>query len=662
MKILLIRFSSAGDVLLTSPVIRCLKQQLSGVQVHFLTKQTNADLVRNNPYVDKLIAIPSAIDSHQQAAALVSTIECLKSEHYDYIVDLHNNHRSRRVRRALHLPCSVYRKENIHKFLFILTKKNMMSGRHTVDRYLDALQPLNITDDGRGLDCFLPDNPDLQSRVAELTGHTRYIVLACGAQHATKRIPIEKISFLCNNLQRSIVLVGDNSDNNRIETADIHYTDTLDDCSSRIINLCGKTTLTELAAIVKNAAIVVTPDSLTLHLAAAFQRPAITVWGATNPSFGFSSYRAPHQDFVADHLSCHPCSRMGTEKCPRSRCRCNSKQNFKCMSSHDWQQIVKICQDTIDMTQVTNYTSQNKNHKSHLTSHKSQIFKTILFFLASSLTISLNGQTLQKSDSTIVVETAWQRDTIDGLVLHRHHFAHNDCLGSNQYVSVIEIPYASPYHLEFSYETTRTPTSLQALKHKAAAAVNGSFFDMAHHYPICYLRIDGKELGINTPQKTDSVHRKYYQYGTLALQQGKPIFVIPDSTRMAERNIPFNDVMTAGPMLVWEGQSLPMRNDKTFVTERHNRTAIGIRDDETILLVTVDGRTKESAGMSLTDFATLLRYLGCRYALNLDGGGSTTMYVADYPHNGVVNHPSDNGHYDFKGERGVSNCILVIKD
>ena len=102
-----------------------------------------------------------------------------------------------------------------------------------------------------------------------------------------------------------------------------------------------------------------------------------------------------------------------------------------------------------------------------------------------------------------------------------------------------------------------------------------------------------------------------------------------------------------------------MRDDKTFVTHRHNRTAVGVRADGTVLLVVVDGRTKQSEGLSLRDFSRLLRYLGCRDALNHDGGGSTTMYVDRYPNGGLVNHPTDNGRYDFDGERGVSNCIIV---
>lgn len=265
----------------------------------------------------------------------------------------------------------------------------------------------------------------------------------------------------------------------------------------------------------------------------------------------------------------------------------------------------------------------------------------------------------QNADSLAIVKARWQVDSLDGMVLKRMHFNKKNCMSSNQYVCVIELPAGSPRRLAFTYEPQRTPTTAHASKHAALAAINGSYFDMQLHNPICYLRIDGNELGVNTPQASDSLHRKYYQYGSLALRDGRPLIFIPDSARLAERSLPDANIMTAGPLLIHKGRRMPLRNDKTFVTSRHNRTAIGVRQDGTVLLVTVDGRTKESEGLALSDFSALLHYLGCCEALNLDGGGSTTMYVKGFPHGGLVNHPSDNGRYDFKGERGVSNCIIV---
>lgn len=286
----------------------------------------------------------------------------------------------------------------------------------------------------------------------------------------------------------------------------------------------------------------------------------------------------------------------------------------------------------------------------------------IISLLLSSTLISCAQRDVQRSqlsDSLSVVRAQWKIDSMDGFVLKQMHFTKKNCLGANQNICIIELPVNSPCRLAFTYEERRTPTTIHAQHNDALAAINGSFFDMKYHNPICYLRIDGKELGVNTPQASDSVHRKYYQYGSIALRDGRPVYLVPDSLRLAEREWADSNIMTAGPMLIRDGQLMPMRDDKTFVTYRHNRTAVGTLADGTVLLVTVDGRTKQSEGMSLQDFQRLLHYLGCRDALNLDGGGSTTMYVKGKPYGGIVNRPSDNGRFDYGGERGVSNCIIV---
>ena len=261
-------------------------------------------------------------------------------------------------------------------------------------------------------------------------------------------------------------------------------------------------------------------------------------------------------------------------------------------------------------------------------------------------------------DSLTLVQAPWTHDTLNGIVFKAIHFQHKEYFQSNQFIAILEIPGDSPHRLGFACDSFRTRTSTIAERHDAIAAVNGSFFDMDRHNPICYLRIDSVERGINEPGK-DTVNRKYYQYGTLVLTDGKPRILHTDSARLWERELPYRDIMTAGPLLIWNGQDQPMRNDLSFVSKRHNRTAIGIRPDGTVLLLVVDGRTRESEGMSLDELIRTLRWMGCRDALNLDGGGSTTLYVKGKAHGGIVNYPSDNGRFDHAGERAVSNIIIV---
>lgn len=263
-----------------------------------------------------------------------------------------------------------------------------------------------------------------------------------------------------------------------------------------------------------------------------------------------------------------------------------------------------------------------------------------------------------QKDSLVLVNALWHCDSIEGMALKTVHFTNQEYFNSNQYMAVLEIPAKSGHGLALACEPKRTKTSEMAQKHHAIAAVNGSFFDMDKDNPICYLRIDGQELGVNEPGK-DTINRKYYQYGTLVIDSGRVQILHTDSNRMWERQLANQNIMTAGPLLIYHGQNQPMRNDLSFVNKRHNRTAIGIRPDGTVLLFVVDGRTKSSAGMSLDELISTLRWLGCHEALNLDGGGSTTLYVRNAPHGGVVNHPSDNGLFDHSGERTVSNIVWV---
>jgi exopolysaccharide biosynthesis protein len=114
--------------------------------------------------------------------------------------------------------------------------------------------------------------------------------------------------------------------------------------------------------------------------------------------------------------------------------------------------------------------------------------------------------------------------------------------------------------------------------------------------------------------------------------------------------------MTAGPLLIWHDTLQHMRDDRTFVTNRHNRTAVGIRDDGTVLLLVADGRHKQAEGLSLTELQQIFRWLGCRDALNLDGGGSSVLWTDAY---GVISHPYDNRRFDQAGQRIVPNIIYL---
>lgn len=260
------------------------------------------------------------------------------------------------------------------------------------------------------------------------------------------------------------------------------------------------------------------------------------------------------------------------------------------------------------------------------------------------------------NDSLRVANAEWRIDSLEGFTLKRYHFGEGELFCSAQHLFVIEVPAHSPRRLAFAYDSVLTPVDTLARRREAFAAINGSFFDMDKGNPVCYLRIDGQLLGENTPQKNDSVNRKYYQYATLTL--GPTRLWVPDSNRTWENILSNGDIMTAGPMLLCQGQYVPQRDDRTFVTKRHNRTALGLRPDGTTVLLVADGRFKDKAeGLTLPELERVMRWLGCTEAINLDGGGSSTMYIKD---KGVVNYPSDNNRHDHEGQRPVSNAILLL--
>ena len=287
--------------------------------------------------------------------------------------------------------------------------------------------------------------------------------------------------------------------------------------------------------------------------------------------------------------------------------------------------------------------------------------KTLALIFVVAMWLPATAQINYSVDSMRVANAEWSVDTMEGFYLKRYHFGEGALFCSAQHLFVIEIPARSHRRLAFISDTALTAVSALAERCGAYAAVNGSYFDMDAGNPVCYLRIDGKPVGENTPAKTDSVNRKYYQYATLALRSGRPGLAVPDSNRLWEESLADSNIMTAGPMLLRKGEMVPQRDDRTFVTHRHNRTALGLRPDGTTLLVVADGRFKHTAeGLTLPELEMVMRWLGCTDAINLDGGGSSTMYVHGKPHGGVVNYPSDNKQHDHEGQRPVSNAILVL--
>ncbi len=307
-KVLLIRFSSIGDIVLTTPVIRNLKEQMhGGVELHYLTKRTFAGILEHNPHLSKVHTIEKSTNE---------VMHTLRQEQYDYVVDLHGNLRSRRVVSGLQVLDFRFRKYNFEKWLLVNFGIDRMPKVHIVDRYMATLKAFGIVNDGKGLDYFLPEAGLPERQDLPEAHRAGYIAMPIGAAHWRKRPREAQYIQLCQHLQHPVVLLGgpdEQAMGERIALA----------CGPRVLNMAGACTLHASAWYVRESHLVITPDTGLMHIAAAFKKPIISLWAATVPAFGMAPYLNEALDtrIQAYHLSKRPCSKLGT-RCKYKACRC----------------------------------------------------------------------------------------------------------------------------------------------------------------------------------------------------------------------------------------------------------------------------------------------------------------------------------------------------
>lgn len=320
-KFLIIRFSSIGDIVLTTPVIRCLKQQVSDAEVHFLTKSAFLPVVEHNPYIDKI---------HLLAHSWELMMEELKNENYDYIIDLHHNTKTLRVKSALKKKSFSFYKLNIEKYFYTAFKINILPKVHIVDRYLKTVAPFGVKNDGAGLDYFISPHDETKREDIPAAHSVGYIACVIGAALGTKKWPVEKWKEFCTKVRYPVILLGGPEDaeaGKEIAAVD----------DVKVYNACGKFRLNESADLVRKARLVVTNDTGLMHIAAAYKKPIVSMWGNTVPSFGMTPYygNAPATDVVmqVNKLWCRPCSKIGYKKCPLG--------HFKCMEKIDPDEVLR---------------------------------------------------------------------------------------------------------------------------------------------------------------------------------------------------------------------------------------------------------------------------------------------------------------------------------
>jgi len=323
-KILVIRFSSIGDIVLTTPVVRALKVQLDDAEVHFCTKPAFLPVVEHNPYLDKVILLDKG---------LPDLIKKIKKEKYTCIIDLHKNLRTRIIRWSVLTKYYTFDKINFEKWLYVNLKINRLPPFHIVDRYFKAIKHLHLKPDTLGLDYFIPDKDIVERAWLPVSHRKSYVAVALGGEHYTKKLPYAKLIELCNHINRPIILLGGQKELEMAEKiyaffhgehkeGDPLFKEKING-NTQIFHACGKLNLHQSASLIKGAEYVFTHDTGLMHIAAAFKKEIYSIWGNTVPEFGMYPYRTKFTIFENKGLDCRPCSKIGYSGCPR--------KHFKCM-------------------------------------------------------------------------------------------------------------------------------------------------------------------------------------------------------------------------------------------------------------------------------------------------------------------------------------------
>lgn len=320
-KILVIRFSSIGDIVLASPVFRCVKKQLENTTLHFVTKRSFKMVTASNPYIDKFFYLDGDLDH---------LIESLKAEKYDEVIDLHNNLRSWKIKKALNIKSHTINKLSLEKFLLTQLNIDIMPGRHITQRSLDTVRHLGVIDDGFGLDYFIDKQDTVKEEDIPTSHHAGFIAIVIGASYATKKLPVHKLQELCYKIDHPIILVGGRED--AVAGEAVAAVDPV-----KVYNSCGKFKLNESADLVRQSKLVISHDTGLQYIACAFQKQVLAIWGGTSPRLDVEPYygskfitqqTTPGYENVFLDLRCQPCSRFGTKKCPLGHFNCMEKQDI----------------------------------------------------------------------------------------------------------------------------------------------------------------------------------------------------------------------------------------------------------------------------------------------------------------------------------------------
>lgn len=316
-RILVIRFSSIGDIVLTSPVVRVLRKKFPEADIRYVTKAAYADLIESNPHLNGTFLLGDKLSELSNE---------LKAFNPELVVDLHHNLRTRILKTLIGGKWVAFEKLNVEKWLKVNLKVDRLPNVHIVDRYIETVKPFEIEGDGLGLDFFFPDGfsePKIPEALSD-----GFVAVVVGAKLKTKQLPESKLIELCSGIEKPVLLIGGKEDESLGHS--------ISSSVNHVVNGCGKYSLLESAWMIKQAELVITHDTGMMHIAAAFNQKIISIWGNTIPDFGMYPY-LPNggNSFVSEvaGLDCRPCSKIGFDSCP--------KGHFNCMQQQDVAKILE---------------------------------------------------------------------------------------------------------------------------------------------------------------------------------------------------------------------------------------------------------------------------------------------------------------------------------
>lgn len=246
-----------------------------------------------------------------------------------------------------------------------------------------------------------------------------------------------------------------------------------------------------------------------------------------------------------------------------------------------------------------------------------------------------------------ILSANWKINKVTNAIVYKYyHF--NNLFDSRQSITIIDVDLNKKVKVDIPYVTSGfLKTSEAAVNTKATAAINGSYFDTTVGGSTVFFKKEGKII-----TSTKDNFTPYRENAGFAIDPSGSVSIIKKPSS-GWQSASVSSLLTSGPLLVYGGQIVDQLQEK-FNTNRHPRTAIGVTSNNHVIAVVADGRNAEAYGMTTEELAIVMKALGCKDAMNLDGGGSSTAWVKKL---GVVNYPSDNKMFDHEGERAVANVI-----